>query len=242
MEWSDSGSILAARRHGENAALVEVFTIHHGRHLGIVRGGGGRRRAPELQPGTRVAVNWRARLPEHLGVFTLETERSRAAGLMQDRLGLAGVAAICGMGQACLPERAPFPDLQAQTETLFDLVLHTPAWTLAYLQWELALLETLGFGLDLRACAVTGATQDLAYVSPKSGRAVSRAGAGGWADRLLPLPDCLRGEGAAADGEILQALKVTGHFLARSLEMPPEDLPAARGRLISVIERHSAGT
>ncbi|MCV6595858.1 MAG: DNA repair protein RecO [Mangrovicoccus sp.] len=240
MDWSDSGTILATRRHGENAALVEVFTLHHGRHAGIVRGGAGRRRAPELQPGTRVAVSWRARLSEHLGAFTLETERSRAALLMQDRLGLAGVSAICALSLAALPERAPYPDLQAQTETLFDLIAHTPAWPLAYLQWEMRLLETMGFGLDLSVCAVTGTAEDLTYISPKTGRAVSRAGAGEWADRLLPLPECLRGLGPAPDDEILQALQVTGQFLARYLDLPIEDLPAARGRLIAALERHSA--
>ena len=242
MEWSDSGSILAVRPHGETAALVELFTAEHGRHAGILRGGASKRRAADLQPGTRVAVTWRARLAEHLGAFTLEAERGRAAALMGDRLGLAGLAAICAVAQRALPERAPFPQLQIQTETLLDLLPLTPAWPLAYLRWELALLEALGFGLDLRRCAVTGAEEDLIYVSPRTGRAVSAAGAGEWSDRLLPLPACLLGVGTAPDAEILQGLQLTGHFLPRALGDESGALPGARDRLVSALERHSAGT
>ncbi|MEM8958731.1 MAG: DNA repair protein RecO [Pseudomonadota bacterium] len=241
MEWSDSGSILALRPHGETAALVEVFTATHGRHAGILRGGASRRRAAELQLGTKVVVTWRARLSEHLGVFTLEAERGRAAALMGDRLGLAGLAAICALAQRALPERAPFQQLQVQTETLLDLLPLTPAWPLAYLQWEMALLEALGFGLDLRNCAVTGMTEDLIYVSPRTGRAVSGAGAGDWSDRLLPLPGCMRGEGNATDAEILQGLGVTGHFLDRALGDVAGGLPGARDRLIAALSRHSDG-
>lgn len=241
MEWSDSGSILAVRPHGETAALVEVFTADHGRHAGILRGGGSRRHAADLQPGTRVTVTWRARLPEHLGTFMLEAERGRAAALMGDRLGLAGLAAICALAQRALPERAPFAQLQAQSEILLDLLAATPAWPLAYLRWELSLLEALGFGLDLRSCAVTGGREDLIYVSPRTGRAVSAAGAGDWSDRLLPLPECLRGEGAAPDAEILQGLRVTGHFLHRALADGAGGLPGARDRLVAALERHSDG-
>lgn len=239
MEWSDSGTVLAARPHSETAALVELFTATHGRHAGILRGGASRRRAADLQPGTRVSVTWRARLPEHLGTFTLERERGRAAALMGDRLALAGLASVCALVKRSLPERAPFDGLYLQTETLLDLLPLTPAWPLAYLRWERTLLDALGFGLDLDRCTVSGGKEDLVFVSPRTGRAVSRAAAGAWADRLLPLPACLRGEGEAPDDEILQGLAVTGHFLDRAFG--DDAIPGARGRLVAALTRHSTG-
>lgn len=241
MEWSDSGTVLATRPHGETAALVEVFTAEHGRHAGLLRGGASRRRAADLQPGTRVSVIWRARLPEHLGTYTLEADRGRAAALMGNRLALAGLAATCALVQRSLPERVPTVGFHHRTETLLDLLAMTPAWPLAYLQWEVVLLETLGFALDLDRCAVSGTRDDLAFISPRTGRAVGRSAAGEWADRLLPLPPCLRGVGEAPDQEILQGLAVTGHFLGRALGDGGAAMPAARDRLVTALARYSAG-
>jgi len=241
MEWRDEGVLLKVRKHGENSAIIEVFTPEHGRHAGVVRGGAGRKMGPILQPGAQLDLIWRARLEDHLGSFTVEPVRSRAAAVMGDRLTLAALNSVCALLAFALPEREAHPVLYQRSVTLFDLLGNTEGWPLAYLRWELALLEELGFGLDLRTCVVNGSRDDLAYVSPKSGRAVSVDGAGEWADRLLPLPLCLLGQGPAPDDEISEGLRLTGHFLthwlAHSLGNKP--LPVARQRFVDAYLRHS---
>ena len=174
MEWRDHGILLSTRRHGETAAIIEVFTEDHGRHAGVVRGGASRKIAPVLQPGAQLDLAWRARLEDHIGTFHVEPLRSRAAAAMSGRLALAGLNAVCALVGFCLPEREAHGRLYRQTERLLDLLGQDEIWPLAYLRWELALLEETGFGLDLSACAVTGAQDDLVYVSPKSGRAARR--------------------------------------------------------------------
>ncbi len=236
MEWRDEGALLSVRRHGESAAIIEVFTARHGRHAGVVRGGAGRRMTPVLQPGAQLDVTWRARLEGHLGHYTVEPMRQRAAALMQERAALLALSSVCGLLAFTLPEREPQPALYAASTALLD-ELGAPGWPLAYLRWEILLLEQSGFGLDLGRCAVTGAREDLAYVSPRTGRAVSRAGAGDWAGRLLPLPACLLGQGPADRVELRDGLAVTGHFLTHRLAPALGDrpLPAARARLVAVL-------
>ena len=173
MDWRDEGILLTARRHGESAAIVEVFTARHGRHAGVVRGGGSRRMAPVLQPGSRLAVEWSARLEEHIGTFRVDPIGARAAAIMADPAALAALAAMTALVAATLPERDAHPDLYARSLALLDALAAAPDWPARYAAWELALLAELGFGLDLAACAVTGATQDLVWVSPRTGRAVS---------------------------------------------------------------------
>lgn len=240
MDWRDEGLLLSARPHGEGAAIIEVFTAAHGRHLGVVRGGASRRLAPILQPGAQLAVTWRARLDGHLGAFTVEPVRSRAA-VLDDPLALSGLGAICALLHLTLPERDPHPALYARTTALADaLVAGGEGWLGLYLRWELSLLDEIGFGLDLGSCAVTGARDGLAYVSPRSGRAVSAAGAGDWAPRLLPLPPVLMGQGPVSRVEAVQALSLTGHFLTRALEgrQPAAPLPEGRARLIARLMRN----
>ena len=239
MDWRDHGILLASRRHGETSAIIEVFTEGHGRHAGVVRGGASRKIAPILQPGAQLDVQWRARLEEHIGTFTVEPLRSRVAAAFSGRLALAGLNAVVSLLLFCLPEREPHPAIYRRTEQLMDLLGQDELWSLAYLRWELALLEELGFGLDLSACAVTGATEGLVYVSPKSGRAVSAAGAGKWADKLLPLPPCLR-EGTAPNIEIADALRTTGYFLENHLapSLGHTPLPDARARFVTQFTRH----
>ena len=241
MEWRDHGILLSTRRHGENSAIIDVFTETHGRHAGVVRGGAGRRMAPVLQPGAQLDLTWRARLEEHLGSYEAELLRSRAAAALSGRLALAGLNAVTALLGFCLPEREPHPALYRRSENLLDLLENEELWPLAYLRWELALLEELGFGLDFTACAVTGRTRGLEFVSPKSGRAVSREGAGDWADRLLPLPPVMLGEGAAEDAEIAQALRTTGYFLEAHLapSLGSRPLPEARGRFADLLSRRS---
>jgi len=237
MEWRDEGALLSARQHGETSAIVEVFTARHGRHLGVVRGGASRRIAPILQPGAQIDITWRARLDEHIGSFTVEPIRARAAALMGDRVALAALGSVTALLSFALPEREPHPGLYARTIALLDAMTETQDWTTAYPVWELALLEDMGFGLDLSRCAATGAADDLIYVSPRSGAAVSRNGAGEWADRMLPLPPLLLGLPPSGAGDVAEALRTTGHFLERWLAPALGDrpLPAARGRLAAMI-------
>lgn len=239
MEWREQGLLLSQRRHGENAAIIEVFTEAHGRHAGIVRGGASRKIAPILQPGAQLDLTWRARLEDHLGAFTVEPVKSRAASLMGDRQLLAGLNALTALLSFALPEREPHPALYARTLAVLDMMEEGPFWTLAYLRWEMALLEDLGFGLDLSSCAATGAVDGLTYISPRTGRAVSEAGAGDWADRLLPLSPALIGRGDGSADEILSGLRVTGHFLETRLApaLGTKQIPAARQRLFELIAR-----
>lgn len=239
MEWRGQGILLSSRRHGESSVIIDVFTPEQGRHAGVVRGGTSRKIAPILQAGAQLDVRWRARLEDHIGTFQVELLRSRAAEAMSGRLALAGLNAVTSLLAFALPERESHLALYGESERLLDLLGQDEIWPLAYLRWELRLLEETGFGLDLSCCAVTGAQEGLAYVSPKSGRAVSRAGAGDWADRLLPLPLCLLGEGDAADGEIAQALDVTGYFLQNKLApaLGHKPVPEARARFIDQVVR-----
>ncbi len=239
IEWRDEGAVLKVRQHGESSAIVEVFTRSHGRHAGVVRGGASRKVAPILQPGAQLDVTWKARLDEHLGAFVIEPLRSRAAAAMSDRLALAGLNSVAALLVLTLPERDPHPALYDRTMALLDLLGQSELWPLAYLRWEMALLEEMGFGLDLGRCAVTGVTEGLELVSPRSGRAVSWAGAGDWADRLLPLPPVLRGEGDAGPEQIVAALGTTGWFIEHRLigGLGDRPLPPARARLLEAIGR-----
>ncbi|MBI1220847.1 MAG: DNA repair protein RecO [Rhodobacteraceae bacterium] len=239
MEWRDQGVLLSVRGHGESAAIIEVFTAEHGRHAGVVRGGASRKISPILQPGAQLDLTWRARLDEHIGAFTVEPLKGRAGAILSDRRALAGLNAVAALLAFALPEREPHPALYASSIALFDALIETDSWPLAYLRWELALLEEMGFGLDLTSCAVTGTRDDLAYVSPRSGRSVSRQGAGDWADRLLPLPPALLGQGPADAAEIAAGLRLTGHFLETWLapQLGQRPLPEARRRLVAVLVR-----
>ncbi|MHA7869732.1 MAG: DNA repair protein RecO [Salipiger thiooxidans] len=239
MDWRDTGILLSARRHGETSAILEIFTAGHGRHMGVLRGGASRKIAPSLQPGAQLDVAWRARLEDHMGAWTVEPQRSRAATAMADRLSLAGLNAVVALLAFCLPERESHPALYARSENLLDLLGQRELWPLAYLRWEMALLDEMGFGLDLSACAVTGINEPLDFVSPRTGRAVSAVGAGDWAARLLPLPPVLLGRGPAPDHEILDGLKTTGHFLENRLANALRDkpLPAARAQFVERLAR-----
>lgn len=240
MEWRDQGAVLALRRHGETSAVLEVFTEAHGRHAGIVRGASSRRLAAALQPGSQVALTWRARLEEHLGSFAVEPTRSRTAAVIGDRLALSGLNAATSLLAFALPEREAHPRLYRRTVALLDMLGENPLWPLAYLKWEVALLDELGFGLDLSACAATGAKDvPLEHVSPRTGRAVSARGAGEWADRLLPLPSCLVDGGTGSREQLLDGFRLTGHFLERSVAAPisGRSLPEARRRFVDLYAR-----
>ena len=241
MDWSDEGILLTVRSHGETSAIVETLTREHGRHAGLVQGGMGAKMSPVLQPGSQLALEWRARLAEHLGRFRIEPVRSRAAAIMSDRTSLAGLNAIGALLVTLLPEREPNPDVYDRTVALADaLAAGEWDWPARYAHWEVALLAALGFGLDLTRCGATGVTEDLVFVSPRTGRAVSHEAGGAWADKLLPLPGFLIGQGRPTIGAVREALRMTGYFLEHwacpALER--KALPEARNRLARRFESH----
>lgn len=238
IDWRDTGIVIGVRPHGETAVILEVLTRDHGRHLGVVHGGRSRRKASTLQPGNQVDVTWRARIDSHLGTYTVEPLRTRAGDVLADPLRLSALTSTCALSAFVLPERDPLPAFQQQTESLCDALADGSGWLRDYVFWEMALLAEAGLTLDLTACAAGGGANDLAYVSPRTGRAVSRSGAGAWADRLLPLPTLLLG-GPATLVQVLAALEVTGHFLHNHLAptLGARPVPPARARLIDVLRR-----
>lgn len=238
MQWIDEAIVLGVRRHGEGSAILEVMTREHGRHLGLVRGAAGSRLRPVLQPGNRVSVTWRARLDEHLGNYAVEGLELAAARFLDAShalYGLAHMAALCRL----LPERDPHPQIHATLEDLIASLLDARRAGMRMARFELQLLSELGFGLDLESCAATGSTTDLVYVSPKSGRAVSRAAGAPWHDRLMRLPAFLSEDEPAhppSAADLADAFAITGFFLSRHvLESRGLSLPEARTSFVQAV-------
>lgn len=236
MEWHGEGLIIGTRRHGETSLIVEAMVAGRGRHLGLVRGGRSRRHAATLQPGNTVTLSWRARLDEHLGTYQIELLTPRAANLIDNRLRLYAFQLLADHLRL-LPERDPYDRLLGQTLAILDGPDTARDLGAGLARFELAILEELGFGLDLYACAVTGKTEGLTHVSPKTGRAVTADIAAPYAGKLLRLPPFLvdRGEPSAAD--IRDGFALTGHFMAEHLWMPRNiEVPATRDRLIAALD------
>ncbi|MCQ0989024.1 DNA repair protein RecO [Jiella marina] len=220
MEWREQAIVLGIRRHGESSVIAEVMTRSRGRHLGIVRGGRSRRQQPVLQPGNTVEAHWRARLHEHMGTFVLEPVVQRTASLMNSAAALNAVQ-LAGAHLRLLAERDPHPRLFDGLAVILDHLGDAETTAALMLRFELALLEELGFGLDLAQCAATGQTHDLVYVSPRTGRAVSREAGQPWHDKLLPLPAFLVEEGRQEEmTELAEAFRLTGYFLGRNVFEP----------------------
>jgi DNA repair protein RecO (recombination protein O) len=240
MEWTDDGIVLGTRRHGEASAVLELMTREHGRHLGLVRGAAAPRIRPVLQPGNAVQVTWRARLDEHLGHFSVEGLNLRAGAFLAVPHALYGVTHLTALCRL-LPERDPHGSIHDSLVTILDHMgdLHVAAAGVA--RFELQLLAELGFGLDLDQCAVTGAATDLVYVSPKSGRAVSRAAGAPWHDRLLHLPAFLNDPSSTDEPsaeELVAGFTLTGFFLSRYVLDPrATHLPEARSSFIAAVTR-----
>lgn len=238
MQWTDEAIVLATRPHGETAAVVELWTRSHGRHLGLVHGGRSRRMRPLLQTGNHVDATWKARLENQLGHITIELRRGFAAESLDDAAGLSALATISELTRL-LPERDPHPNLYEITLFVLGFLGDASVWPALLVRWELALLEELGFGLDLGQCAATGSNDRLIYVSPKSGKAVSASAGEPYRDRLLPLPQFLtkRRSGAVTDDDVRQGFRLTGHFLESRVLLPRgQSLPHARARLIASLE------
>jgi DNA repair protein RecO (recombination protein O) len=236
MQWTDEGIVLGVKRHGETSVIVELMTRAHGRHLGLVRGGTGRMLRPVLQAGNLVSAVWRARLDQHLGHFTVEGLTLRVAALLAHSHAVYGVnhlAALCRL----LPERDPHPTIVPMVEAVLDHMDDVPTAAALVAHFELQLLAELGFGLELDRCALTGTQDALAYVSPKSGKAVSQTAAEPWQDRLLRLPDFLHRRGADSPSlaDLADAFALTGHFLERRVLEPRGASLAARNEFIAAV-------
>ena len=238
-EWQADAIIVAVRPHGEGNAVVSLLTADYGRHAGLVRGGASKKMRGTVQPGNRVQASWRARLSEQLGQMQLELTQAVAARFLDSPMRLAGVASVCALLEGALPEREPNERLYAGTNALLSVISmddDDEGWLEGYVRWELGLLHAAGYQLDLDRCAASGETTNLAYVSPKSGGAVSRHHAGQFANRLLALPRFLGGV-ACPSHDWVAGLDLTGHFLAkRVFAAHNSDIPAARRRLAHIVE------
>jgi DNA repair protein RecO (recombination protein O) len=247
MEWADEAIVLNVRAHGESSGILEALTLRHGRHLGLVRGGTGAKGRAALQPGNRVKLNWRARLSEHLGIFTVELAQSRANDMFERRAALDGLNAFSAIAGAVLPERESHAAAFESAEVLLDAIAAHgfTDWAPLFVRWELGLLDELGFGLDLTRCAASGLHDDLIYVSPRTGRAVSREAGEPYRERLLALPAFLLGRQAPApeQKDLLAGLQLTVHFLDQWVLAPHhKEIPPARQRLTDIATRALASS
>lgn len=246
VDWTDEGIVLAARPHGEGSAVVVLLTRTHGRHAGLVRGAFSGRARGLYQTGNRVTAEWRARLAEHLGNFSCELAQGYAAGALDDPLRLAGLTAACAVAEASLPEREPHPRVHDGLVALLEAMTLPElgdAWIAAYVRWEIGVLADLGYGLDLDSCAATGANDDLAFVSPRSGRAVSLVAGEPYRDRLLALPRFLVGQAGSGVGsgdpdDLFRGLALSGFFLERHVfATHGRQPPPARTRFVERFAR-----
>ena len=239
MEWRDEAMVLGVRRHGETSVIAELMTRDHGRHLGLVRGGRSRQMQPILQAGNSVDAVWRARIEEHLGLYALEGLKLRTSDFMTSARALHGMGLI-GALLRLLPEREPHRRLYDMAAVIVDALSDAGLVPALIVRFELEILVELGFGLDLTECAATGATEDLVFVSPKSGRAVSRAAGEPYVDRMLPLPAFLMSDTPERQVEFAQVrdgFRLTGYFLQRDIFAPRGmQMPDARALYLSLLE------
>lgn len=243
MRWRDEALVIGARRHGETSVILEILAKQHGRRLGLVRGGAGSALRAALQPGNHVEAQWSARLDHQLGTFVVEPARVRAAALIENGFALHGLGLLCALLRL-LPERDPCGELYEMASVIADRLTDRNLAPALLARFEIALLGALGFGLDLGACALTGVSEDLAYVSPKSGRAVSRDAGAPWRERLLPYPAFLQSDDFSrrpAAAELADAFRLSGHFLHRDVFAPRgAELPAARGFFLKALAEPAA--
>lgn len=239
MDFTDEGILISSKPLGEANTIAELLTAKHGRHLGLVRGGRSRRMRPLMQLGNRLSVTWRARLSDHLGGFNVEMLEPHAARVLDDQVALAAIGSLTGLAKH-LPERDPHPQLYYGALEVLGALDDANVWPALLVRWEMLLLQDLGFGLDLSECAATGTDADLIYVSPKSGRAVSRDAGKPYCDRLLKLPRfLLKADAAPKLADVLAGFALTGHFFERDVLSPHGlTLPASRTRLLELLARN----
>lgn len=240
-QWRDQGYVLSTRPHSENGAVVSLLTEHHGRHAGYVHGAQSSKKRGILEPGTRVQADWKSRVADSLGTLTIEEEAGLSFSIMQDPLRLGALLSACSLCDQSLPEREGHPGLFHGFHALIS-VMEQDVWGAAYIYWEIALLKELGFGLELTKCAGGGDARTLAYVSPKSGRAVSYAAAEPYKDRLLELPSFLKPNSGPYDPEeIAKGLRLTGHFLEHwAFAQHTKGMPDPRLRFETRYAKHVA--
>jgi DNA repair protein RecO (recombination protein O) len=238
MQWTDEGVVLGVKRHGETSVILELMTAAHGRHVGLVRGGAGKRLRGVLQPGNLVRATWQARLEEHLGLYAIEGLNLRAAMFLSAAYAVHGVTHLAGLCRL-LAEREPHAGIYAELNSILDSIEDPRQVAPLIARFEVDFLAELGFGLDLSSCAATGVTEDLVYVSPRSGRAVSRTAGEAYREKLLPLPAFLHDEAEPVNGDVLvEAFALTGFFLDRHAYAPRGlPVPEARGHFVSAIGR-----
>ena len=241
MEWRSVGILLAARKHGETSLIIDTFCPGHGRYLGVVKGGASRKFAPILQVGAQLDLTWKARLQDHLGSFKVELVRARTVHAMSDRILAAGLMSVSTILSRVLPERQAYDNFYRTTEDLLDLLNQPNIWPMAYLRWELELLTVLGYGLDLSKCAVSGSTEKLRYVSPRTGRAISEQAAGEWVSKLLHLPSIIL-KGSGNSDSIIDGLKLTGYFLTKKVfnELSVRSPVSERKRFVDLLSQKAS--
>jgi DNA repair protein RecO (recombination protein O) len=241
MEWRSVGILLAARKHGETSLIIDTFCPGHGRYLGVVKGGASRKFAPILQVGAQLDLTWKARLQDHLGSFKVELVRARTVHAMSDRILAAGLTSVSTILSRVLPERQAYDNFYRTTEDLLDLLNQPNIWPMAYLRWELELLTVLGYGLDLSKCAVSGSTEKLRYVSPRTGRAISEQAAGEWVSKLLHLPSIIL-KGSGNSDSIIDGLKLTGYFLTKKVfnELSVRSPVSERQRFVDLLSQKAS--
>lgn len=242
MQFTDEGIVLNAAPHGENHAIVNIFTPSAGRVAALVHGGQGKTRQPVIQAGNGVAVTWKGRSEDALGHFSLELTEPRAASLMQDSLALTGLGAVTALLTTVLPERQSLPQLYNATRVLLEVMEEGDVWPVIMVKWEAGLLSALGYGLTLDRCVATGTSledgAELTWVSPKSGGAVTYEAGLPYRDRMLPLPPFLIGRGEPDAGSLLAGFDLTGHFLQERILYPADrQLPDARQRLLARLKQ-----
>ena len=241
MEWRSIGILLATRKHGETSLILDTFCPGHGRYLGVVKGGATRKFAPILQVGAQLDLTWKARLQDHLGSFKVELVRARTVHAMSDRILTAGLTSVSTILSRVLPERQAYDNFYRTTEDLLDLLNQPNIWPLAYLHWEMELLTVLGYGLDLSRCAVSGSTENLRYVSPKTGRAISEQAAGEWVPKLLHLPSIILKDSDKSDS-IIDGLNLTGYFLTKKVfnELSTGSPVSERQRFVDLLSQKAS--
>lgn len=230
MDFHEEAFVLSARAHGDTGVVVDLLTETHGRRGAYVAGGASRKMKPFLQVGARVIVDYRARSSDHLGSARLEAVGEGPSALFDDAMALTGLAAAAAVAQGALPEREPQPGAFLAFEAMMGAFAIPDVWPAIFVRFEAGLLEDLGFGLDLSRCAATGSMDDLIYVSPRTGRAVSREAGAPYADKMLKLPPFMLGAQAGlGEGDVGDGLDLTGHFLEQFVFHPQNrPLPEAR--------------